>query len=88
MRARYESAPDPDGLLPAPFTLAQLRHVHEAVLGDKLRKDTFNRRMRERSSACTTRAAHQRPLRGSAGAAVPPPHRPSDFCDSFTLTAP
>jgi 8-oxo-dGTP diphosphatase len=47
MRARYESAPDTDGLLPAPFTLAQLRHVHEAVLGDKLRKDTFNRRMRE-----------------------------------------
>jgi 8-oxo-dGTP diphosphatase len=47
MRNRYETAPDPDGLLPGPFTLSELRRLHEAVLGERLRKDTFNRRMRE-----------------------------------------
>ncbi len=47
IRERYEAAPDPDGLLEGPFTLSELRHVHEAVLGDRLRKDTFNRRMSE-----------------------------------------
>jgi 8-oxo-dGTP diphosphatase len=47
MRERYESAPDPDRLLPEPFTLSELRRLHEAVLGERLRKDTFNRRMRE-----------------------------------------
>ncbi|HEU4948751.1 MAG TPA: hypothetical protein VFT31_16515 [Kribbella sp.] len=45
MRDRYERAPDPDGLLDAPFTLSELRRLHEAVLGARLRKDTFNRRM-------------------------------------------
>lgn len=47
MRRRYEKAPDPDGLLKAPYTLSQLRHAHEAVLGAPLKRDTFNRRMRE-----------------------------------------
>lgn len=47
MRGRYELAPDPDGLLDGPFTLSELRRLHEAVLGESLRKDTFNRRMRE-----------------------------------------
>lgn len=47
MRERYETAPDPDGLLRGPFTLSELRRLHEAVLGERLRKDTFNRRMRE-----------------------------------------
>ena len=47
IRARYEGAPDPDGLLEPPFTLSELRHAHEAVLGERLRKDTFNRRMGE-----------------------------------------
>jgi 8-oxo-dGTP diphosphatase len=47
IRDRYETAPDPDGLFDRPFTLSQLRHLHEAVLGERLRKDTFNRRMRE-----------------------------------------
>jgi 8-oxo-dGTP diphosphatase len=47
MRERYENAPDPDGLLPGPFTLSELRRLHETVLGERLRKDTFNRRMRE-----------------------------------------
>lgn len=47
MRARYEHRPDPDGLLAANFTLAELRALHEAVLGEPLLKDTFNRRMVE-----------------------------------------
>lgn len=47
MRDRYETAPDPDGLLSGPFSLSELRRVHEAVLGERLRKDTFSRRMRE-----------------------------------------
>ena len=55
LRARYEirrrygdaMPPDPDGFLPEPFTLHQLRRVHEAVLGEPLHKDNFNRRMRE-----------------------------------------
>ena len=45
IRARYELAPDPDALLEEDFTLAELRHLHEGVLGQPLRKDTFNRRM-------------------------------------------
>lgn len=52
LRERYEIrktyrnvAPDPDGFLDGPFTLAQLRKVHEAVLGAPLQRDAFNRRM-------------------------------------------
>ena len=45
MRERYEHAPDPDGLLEHPFTMAELRGVHEAVIGERLLKDTFRRRM-------------------------------------------
>lgn len=48
MQERYERAPDPDGLLAPPFTMSQLRRVHEIVLGEPLRKDTFNRRMKDR----------------------------------------
>lgn len=44
MRARYEDAPDPDGLLPELFTVLQLREVHEAVLGRDLDKDLFRRK--------------------------------------------
>jgi ADP-ribose pyrophosphatase YjhB (NUDIX family) len=51
MRERYEREPDPDGLLVPPFTLSQLRRLHEVVLGEPLRKDTFNRRMKDRLDA-------------------------------------
>lgn len=44
-RRRYERSPDPLRLARAPYTLSQLRHVHEAVLGEPLKRDTFNRRM-------------------------------------------
>lgn len=47
MRDRYETDPDPDRLLRGPFTLLDLRRLHEAVIGTPLRKDTFNRRMRD-----------------------------------------
>lgn len=46
MRGRYEVEPDPDRLLEGPFTLLELRRLHEAVLGAPILKDTFNRRMR------------------------------------------
>jgi len=45
MRAEYSREPDPAGLLAEPFTLLQLRLLHEAVLGQTLQKDTFRRRM-------------------------------------------
>jgi 8-oxo-dGTP diphosphatase len=47
IRYRYADVfPDPDGFLPPPFTLHQLRKVHEAVVGADLHKDNFNRRMK------------------------------------------
>jgi 8-oxo-dGTP diphosphatase len=53
LRERYEFRyryvdiyPDPDGFVPEPFTLHQLRRVHEAVVGAELHKDNFNRRMK------------------------------------------
>ncbi|MFL6028115.1 MAG: NrtR DNA-binding winged helix domain-containing protein, partial [Friedmanniella sp.] len=45
IRERYERQPDPDGLLEQPFTITELRSVHEAVIGEGLLKDTFRRRM-------------------------------------------
>jgi 8-oxo-dGTP diphosphatase len=45
IRERYEHRPDPDGLLDHPFTLADLKQTHEAVLGERVRRDTFRRRM-------------------------------------------
>jgi 8-oxo-dGTP diphosphatase len=67
IRERYERLPDPDGLLTEDFTLAELRALHEAVLGERLRKDTFNRRMLEHlepvgdSDAPLTRSRGGRP---------------------------
>ena len=46
LRDRYETAPDPDRLLTGAFTMRDLQHLHEAVLGERVQKDTFNRRMR------------------------------------------
>lgn len=53
LRARYEfryrysdTEPDPDEFLPKPFTLHQLRKVHEGVIGEELHKDNFARRMK------------------------------------------
>jgi 8-oxo-dGTP diphosphatase len=45
VRQRYAERPDPDGLLPEPFTLRELRLVHEAVVGRPLQRDTFRRAM-------------------------------------------
>jgi ADP-ribose pyrophosphatase YjhB (NUDIX family) len=45
LRRRYEAEPDPDRLLPEQFTLRELRHVHQAVLGRTVQRDTFRRAM-------------------------------------------
>jgi 8-oxo-dGTP diphosphatase len=46
LRARYELTPDPENLLTDPeITLPDLQAVHQAVLGERLRVDTFRRRM-------------------------------------------
>ena len=66
IRGRYERVPDPDGLLEGPFTLSELRHVHEAVLGERLRKDTFNRRMQDQLEGLYDRSG-QPLLRRSIG---------------------
>lgn len=47
LRNNYERRPDPEHLSGADFTLGELRMLHEAVLGERLLRDTFNRRMRE-----------------------------------------
>lgn len=47
IRRRYVDVhPDPDHFLAEPFTLHQLRRVHEAVVGEELHKDNFARRMK------------------------------------------
>jgi 8-oxo-dGTP diphosphatase len=45
VRASYELAPDPERLLTEPFTILQLRLLHEAVVGRKFQRDTFRRLM-------------------------------------------
>lgn len=45
LRTRYLERPDPDRLLPEPFTLLQLQRLHQAVGGHNLVKDTFRRNM-------------------------------------------
>lgn len=45
MRLAYAEAPDPGALLEEPFTLKDLRDLHEAVAGETLMRDTFRRFM-------------------------------------------
>ncbi|MDL9946911.1 NUDIX hydrolase [Gordonia sp. ABSL11-1] len=45
LRDRYEDRPDPDNLLHQPYTLSELRELHEAILGRRLMRDSFNRRV-------------------------------------------
>ena len=76
MRDRY----DPYHLLTGEFSLLDLRRLHEAVLGEPLRKDTFNRRMRaaleptgEASSSIVLQStdASIQPLLGSPSPSLP-----------------
>ena len=50
-RRRYERRPDPSRLLAEPFSLRELRLLHEAVLGRPLFKDTFRRKMEPQLAA-------------------------------------
>jgi 8-oxo-dGTP diphosphatase len=45
LQAAYVEAPDPGELLDEPFTLRDLRELHEAVAGVALMRDTFRRFM-------------------------------------------
>ncbi|WP_230011152.1 NUDIX hydrolase, partial [Microbacterium sp. Bi128] len=45
LRAAYAEDPDPGELLDEPFTLRDLRELHEAVVGGTLMRDTFRRFM-------------------------------------------
>lgn len=45
LRTTHELRPDPARLLEAPFTLSDLRHLHQSVLDERLAPDTFRRRM-------------------------------------------
>jgi ADP-ribose pyrophosphatase YjhB (NUDIX family) len=45
LRGAYAEAPDPGALLDEPFTLKDLRDLHEAVAGAPLMRDTFRRFM-------------------------------------------
>lgn len=47
VRHEHKIGPDPFTLLPEPFTLLDLQHLHEAVAGTSLIKDTFRRRMQQ-----------------------------------------
>lgn len=51
LRASYEEHPDPARLLQRPFTLRELRKLHEAVAGQPLARDTFRRMMEPQLSA-------------------------------------
>ncbi|PZE62695.1 NUDIX hydrolase [Curtobacterium sp. MCBD17_021] len=43
LREDHRERPDPHGLLAEPFTMTELRRLHEAVLGMRLQPDTFRR---------------------------------------------
>ncbi|WP_349827161.1 NUDIX hydrolase [Brevibacterium litoralis] len=48
IRREYAEAPDPWRVLDVPFTLGDLRALHEAVLGEELQRDSFRRHMEPR----------------------------------------
>jgi 8-oxo-dGTP diphosphatase len=45
VRASYQLAPDPERLIAEPFTILELRQLHEAVVGRTFQRDTFRRLM-------------------------------------------
>lgn len=45
LRADYQRMPDPAGLLEQPFTMRELRALHESIAGERLLPDTFRRSM-------------------------------------------
>ena len=45
LREDHRERPDPHGLLAEPFTMTELRRLHEVVLGVELQPDTFRRAM-------------------------------------------
>lgn len=47
-RADHLESPDPYGLLEEPFTVLELRRLHEAIAGEELQTDTFRRAMLQR----------------------------------------
>jgi 8-oxo-dGTP diphosphatase len=63
VRASYELAPDPERLLAEPFTILQLRTMHEAVVGRPFQRDTFRRLMEPQlvGTGRTTAGARGRP---------------------------
>jgi ADP-ribose pyrophosphatase YjhB (NUDIX family) len=63
VRASYEVAPDPERLLAEPFTILQLRLMHEAVVGRAFQRDTFRRLMEPQlvGTGRTTAGARGRP---------------------------
>lgn len=65
LRAEYRAEPDPGALLDEPFTLAELRSLHSAVLGEEPMRDTFRRYMEARlkSTGETTDGGRGRPSR-------------------------
>ena len=78
LRERYEDRPDPDNLLPTPYTLTELRELHEAILGRRLMRDSFNRRVQpllapqvDGAGEPVTRVAGGRPARLYARNAPP-----------------
>ena len=79
MRERYEVDPDPYHLLTDDFSLLELRRLHEAVLGERVAKDTFNRRMRvalEETGEQSTSFSYAKPLPPVASP-PPPASRPA-----------
>ena len=63
VRASYQLGPDPERLLAEPFTILQLRLMHEAVVGRPFQRDTFRRLMEPQlvGTGRTTAGARGRP---------------------------